>query len=110
MVGLRVNVPRTPTNEGTAMKTVPTIRVADTTDAVVLPDLPEEIALVMTDVAGAAREGFLALSAAAGGGGAGPAGSPWGAAGWRWVGRGRAPWMATRCRGPATPPSPPRTC
>jgi len=48
------------------MKTVPTIRVADTTDAVVLPDLPEEIALVMTDVAGAAREGLLAMSVAAG--------------------------------------------
>src|SRR3974377_908310 len=27
MVGLRVNVPRTPTKDGTAMKTVPTIRV-----------------------------------------------------------------------------------
>src|SRR3974390_25399 len=66
MVGLRGNVPRTPRKEGTAMKTVPTIRVADTTDAVVLPDLPEEIALVMTDVAGAAREGLLAMSVAAG--------------------------------------------
>jgi len=48
------------------MKTVPTIRVADTADAVVLPDLPEEIALAMTDIAGAAREGLLAMSVAAG--------------------------------------------
>ncbi len=48
------------------MKTVPTIRVADSTDAVVLPDLPEEIALAMSDVAGAAREGLLAMSVAAG--------------------------------------------
>jgi transposase-like protein len=36
------------------------------TDAVVLPDLPEEIALAMTDIAGAAREGLMAMSVAAG--------------------------------------------
>ncbi|MDT5365721.1 MAG: putative transposase [Mycobacterium sp.] len=47
------------------MKTVPTVRLADTTDAAVLPDLPEEIGLAMTDIAGAAREGLLALSVAA---------------------------------------------
>ena len=48
------------------MKTVPTIRLADSTDAVVLPDLPEEVRLAMTDIAGAAREGLLAMSVAAG--------------------------------------------
>ena len=48
------------------MKTVPTVRVADSTDAVVLPDLPEEIAVALGDIAGAAREGLLALSVAAG--------------------------------------------
>ena len=48
------------------MKTVPTVRLADTADAVVLPDLPEEIALAMTDIAGVAREGLLAMSVAAG--------------------------------------------
>ena len=48
------------------MKTVPTVRLADTTDAVVLPDLPEEIQLTMADIAGAAREGLLAMSVAAG--------------------------------------------
>lgn len=48
------------------MKTVPTVRLADTTDAAALPDLPEEIALAMTDIAGAAREGLLAMSVAAG--------------------------------------------
>jgi len=48
------------------MKTVPTVRVADTTDAVVLPDLPEEIQLAMGDIAGAAREGLLAMSVATG--------------------------------------------
>lgn len=48
------------------MKTVPTIRIADTADAVVLPDLPEEIALALSDIAGAAREGLLAMSVAAG--------------------------------------------
>ena len=31
-----------------------------------LPDLPEEIQLAMTDIAGAAREGLLAMSVAAG--------------------------------------------
>jgi putative transposase len=48
------------------MKTVPTVRLVDTTDAVVLPDLPQEIHLAMGDIAGAAREGLLALSVAAG--------------------------------------------
>jgi len=48
------------------MRTVPTIRVADTADAVVLPDLPEEIAVALSDIAGAAREGLLAMSVAAG--------------------------------------------
>jgi putative transposase len=48
------------------MKTVPTVRLADTADAGVLPDLPEELRLVMTDIARAAREGLLALSVAAG--------------------------------------------
>src|ERR1700691_994666 len=48
------------------MKTVPTVRLADTVDAAALPDLPEEIALAMADIAGAAREGLLAMSVAAG--------------------------------------------
>jgi putative transposase len=48
------------------MKTVPTIRVADSTDAVVLPDLPEPVQLALTDIAGAAREGLLAMSVATG--------------------------------------------
>jgi putative transposase len=48
------------------MKTVPTVRLADTTDAAALPDLPEEIQLVMADIAGAAREGLMAMSVAAG--------------------------------------------
>src|SRR6478735_3528772 len=48
------------------MKTVPTVHLADTADAVVLPDLPEGIRLAMTDIAGAAREGLLAMSVAAG--------------------------------------------
>src|SRR6476661_5915692 len=48
------------------MKTVPTVRLADTADVVAFPDLPEEIALAMTDIAGAAREGLMAMSVAAG--------------------------------------------
>ena len=110
------------------MKTVPIVRLADTTDAVVLPDLPEEIQLAMADIAGAAREGLLAMSVAAGMAvmaamfeaeiagvaglkgkhdpnraavrhmAAGVARSPWVGAGWRWTGPGRAPWMGMRCR------------
>ena len=48
------------------MRTVPIVRLAETTDAAVLPDLPEEIVLALTDIAGAAREGLLAMSVAAG--------------------------------------------
>ena len=48
------------------MKTVPTVRLADTTDAAGLPELPEEIQLATTSIAGAAREGLLAMSVVAG--------------------------------------------
>jgi putative transposase len=48
------------------MKTVPTVRLADTPDAAALPDLPEGIQLALTDIAGAAREGLMAMSVAAG--------------------------------------------
>lgn len=48
------------------MKTVPTVRLADVSNAGGLPDLPEEFRLAMTDIAGAAREGLLAMSVAAG--------------------------------------------
>ena len=53
------------------MKTVPTVRLADTADAAALPELPEEIQLAMADIAGAAREGLLAMSVAARTGGDG---------------------------------------
>jgi putative transposase len=39
------------------MKTVPAVRLADASDVVGLPDVPEEIQLALTDIAGAAREG-----------------------------------------------------
>src|SRR4029450_5408566 len=48
------------------MKTVPTVRLADTPDAAALPDLPDEMQLALTDIAGAAREGLMAMSVAAG--------------------------------------------
>ena len=50
------------------MKTVPTVRLVEPTDPVAdtLPDLPEEIQLAMADIVGAAREGLLAMSVAAG--------------------------------------------
>src|SRR3954469_75179 len=109
------------------MKTVPTVCLADTADAVVLPDLPEGIRLAMTDIAGAAREGLLAMSVAAGLAvmaamfeaemteacgpkgkhdvkraavrhGSGRGSVTLGVAGWRWAGPGPALSMATRCR------------
>jgi putative transposase len=48
------------------VKTVPTVRLVDACDAVALPDLPREIQLALTDIAGVAREGLLAMSVAAG--------------------------------------------
>ena len=48
------------------MKTVPTVRLADASDAAGWPELPEEIQLAMSDIAGVAREGLLAMSVAAG--------------------------------------------
>ena len=67
MVGVRANRQKhLEEGEGTAMKTVPTVRLADTPDAAGLPDLPEEVRVAMADIAGAAREGLLAMSVAAG--------------------------------------------
>jgi transposase-like protein len=48
------------------MKTVPSVRLAEAADAAGLPELPEEIQLAVTDIAGAVREGLLAMSVAAG--------------------------------------------
>jgi putative transposase len=54
------------------MKTVPTLRVVSKPDAadqlaeLGVADLPAEVRLALTDVAGAAREGLLAMSVAAG--------------------------------------------
>jgi putative transposase len=50
------------------MKTVPTLRVVAHDDAprIDLPGLPEEVRLALGEIAGAAREGLLALSLAAG--------------------------------------------
>lgn len=46
------------------MKTLPAVRLADTTEAAMLPNLPEGVRSAMTGIAGAAREG---RSAKAGG-------------------------------------------
>jgi putative transposase len=48
------------------MKTVPTVVVAELTDTASMPGLPESVTLALTDIAGAAREGLLAMSVAAG--------------------------------------------
>ena len=48
------------------MKTVPTVHVAEATDTGSLPELPEQTMLALADIAGAAREGLLAMSVAAG--------------------------------------------
>jgi putative transposase len=44
------------------VKTVPTVHLAEPSDPVALPDLPEEVGLALSDIAGAAREGLLAMS------------------------------------------------
>ena len=48
------------------MKTVPTVHLAQVSDTVAWPLLPAEVRLALSDVAGAAREGLLAMSVAAG--------------------------------------------
>jgi putative transposase len=50
------------------VKTVPTLRVVGHEDVpgIDLPDLPEQVRLAMGEIAGAARDGLLALSVAAG--------------------------------------------
>lgn len=51
------------------MKTVPSLRVVSSPDALEcteLPGLPEEVRLALAGIAGAAREGLLAMSVAAG--------------------------------------------
>jgi putative transposase len=49
------------------MKTVPTVRLAEPADTqALLPGLPEEVCLALSDIAGVAREGLLAMSVAAG--------------------------------------------
>jgi putative transposase len=48
------------------VKTVPTVRLADSSDAAALPELSEELRLSLADIAGAAREGLMAMSVAAG--------------------------------------------
>jgi putative transposase len=48
------------------MKTVPTVQLARRADTAALADLPDEVRLALADITGAAREGLLAMSAAAG--------------------------------------------
>ena len=48
------------------MKTVPMVHVAEATDTGSLPELPEQAMLALADIAGAAREGLLAMSVATG--------------------------------------------
>jgi transposase-like protein len=49
------------------MKTVPTVRLAVPVDTeAVLPELPDQVRVALTEIAGAAREGLLAMSVATG--------------------------------------------
>lgn len=48
------------------MKTVPTVRPAEAVDTAAVAELPEGVVLALSDIAGAAREGLLAMSVAAG--------------------------------------------
>ena len=52
-------------SQGVATKTLPAVHLAGTTEVAMLPDLPEGVRPLMTDIAGAAREG---RSAKTGGG------------------------------------------
>src|SRR3954468_2555220 len=67
-----MNPPRNTRRKGTAVKTVPTLRVVSKSEAPAeadelgVTDLPAEIRLALADIAGAAREGLLAMSVAAG--------------------------------------------
>ena len=47
-------------------KNVPALRLVDRDDAAELPELSDELRLALADVAGAAREGLLAMSVAVG--------------------------------------------
>ena len=47
-------------------KNVPALRLVDRDDAPQLPELSDELRLALDDVAGAAREGLLAMSVAVG--------------------------------------------
>jgi hypothetical protein len=105
---------------------VPAVRLVNREDAQALPSLPNELRVAMTEVAGAAREGLLAMSVAVGlqvmaellrsrsrprpgpGTPSSQAASPAGMAphparwcsavgGSRWTGPAPAPWTATRC-------------
>jgi putative transposase len=48
------------------VKTVPVVHLADSSDTAGLPDLPEEVPLVLTGIAGVTGEGLLAMGVAAG--------------------------------------------
>src|SRR6266498_2282588 len=48
------------------MKTVPTVHAAAQADTINFSDLPDELRVALADVAGAAREGLLAMSVATG--------------------------------------------
>jgi putative transposase len=48
------------------VKTVPTVHLADPSDVAAFSELPTEVRLGLSDIAGAAREGLLAMSVAAG--------------------------------------------
>src|SRR3954468_24403134 len=67
-----MNPPRNTRRKGTAVKTVPTLRVVSKTEAPAelgelgVIDLPAEVRLALVDIAGAARDGLLAMSVAAG--------------------------------------------
>ena len=121
------------------MKTVPTVRLAEAADAAGLPELPAEVQLAVTDIAGAVREGLLAMSVAAGMAvmqamfeaeiaeacgpkgkhdpgraairhGTGPGSVTLGGRKVAVTRPGPAPLTGTRCRWPATRTSAPMTC
>jgi hypothetical protein len=57
---------KTSQQEGTAVKKVPVVKLAECEEAARLADLPLEATVALCDVAGAIKEGLLAFSCAAG--------------------------------------------
>jgi len=55
-----------PTRKGTALEKVPAVRLVERDDGAEVPELSDDLRVALADVAGAAREGLLAMSVGVG--------------------------------------------